>query len=59
MFRPLPALLASQLQTLEPPGDDEPDVLPVDIAQPADAVIAAAVAWASGSGESPPAIGGQ
>jgi gluconokinase len=28
------ALLASQLQTLEPPGDDEPDVLRFDIAEP-------------------------
>ena len=54
-----PTLLASQLQTLEPPGDDEPDVLRVDIARPAEAVIASAVAWATGTGESRPATGGQ
>lgn len=36
-------LLESQLRTLEPPGDDEPDALRVDIALPVDAVIAAAL----------------
>jgi gluconokinase len=40
-----PSLLASQLQTLEPPGDDEPDVLRVDIELPAEAVVGAAVRW--------------
>ena len=53
-----PTLLASQLQTLEPPGEDEPDVLRVDIALPAEAVIASAVAWASGAGKDRPAPGG-
>ena len=42
-----PSLLASQLQTLEPPGGDEPDVLRLDIERPAEAVIGAAVGWAS------------
>lgn len=37
------SLLASQLQTLEPPGEGEPDVLRLDIALPAEAVIDAAV----------------
>jgi gluconokinase len=54
-----PTLLASQLQTLEPPGDDEPDVLRLDIARPAEAVIASAVAWATATGASRPAIGEQ
>jgi gluconokinase len=44
-----PSLLASQLQTLEPPGEDEPDVLRVDIALPTEAVIAAAVSWITGA----------
>lgn len=38
-----PALLQSQLGTLERPGADEPDVLRVDIAADAGAVIAAAL----------------
>ena len=37
------SLLASQFQTLEPPGADEPDVLRLDIELPAGALIAAAV----------------
>jgi len=37
------SLLASQLRTLEPPGEGEPDVLRLDIALPAEAVIGAAV----------------
>ena len=37
------SLLASQLATLEPPSDDEPDVQRLDIALPAEALIAAAV----------------
>ena len=36
-------LLESQLQTLEPPGADEPDALRVSIELPVDAVIAAAL----------------
>ncbi len=39
-----PALLQSQLGTLERPGADEPDVLRVDIAADAGGVIAAALA---------------
>lgn len=34
-----PALLASQLQTLEPPGDDEADALRFDIAVPASEIV--------------------
>jgi gluconokinase len=34
-----PGLLASQLQTLERPGDDEPDVLRVDISPPVTEVV--------------------
>ena len=41
------SLLASQLQTLEPPGEGEPDVLRVEIELPAEAVIGSAVRWAS------------
>ena len=52
-----PTLLASQLQTLEPPGEDEPDVLRVDVARPAEAVIASAVVWAGGAGEDGSATG--
>ena len=37
------SLLTSQLQTLEPPGADEPDVQRLEIEQPAEALIAAAV----------------
>ena len=37
-------LLASQLQTLERPGDDEPDVLAIDIAAPVDTIVVNAVA---------------
>ena len=37
------SLLASQLQTLEPPGADEPDVQRLDIGLPAEALIEAAV----------------
>ncbi len=37
------SLLASQLATLEPPGDDEPDVLRLSIELPIAAVIDAAV----------------
>ena len=36
-------LLASQLQTLEPPGADEPDVQRLGIEQPVEALIGAAV----------------
>jgi len=36
-------LLESQLQTLEPPGTDEPDALRVSIEVPVDAVVAAAL----------------
>ena len=36
-------LLASQLQTLEPPGADEPDVQRLEIEKPVEAVIGAAV----------------
>lgn len=39
------ALLASQLRTLEAPGPDEADVLPLDIARPPDALARAACAW--------------
>lgn len=39
-----PALLASQLATLEPPGPDE-DVLVLDAGQPPAALVAAAAAW--------------
>jgi len=34
-----PSLLASQLQTLERPGADEPDVLPLDVAAPLSTVV--------------------
>ena len=37
------SLLASQLQTLEPPGADEPDVQRLGIGQPVEALIDAAV----------------
>jgi gluconokinase len=37
-----PSLLASQLQTLEPPGADEADVRRVDLAQPLPVVVAQA-----------------
>ena len=37
------SLLASQLQTLEPPGADEPDVQRLEIEQPVEALIDAAV----------------
>ena len=37
------ALLASQLQTLEPPGDDEADALRFDIALPASEILRRAV----------------
>ncbi|RYY65724.1 MAG: gluconokinase [Comamonadaceae bacterium] len=39
-----PALLASQLKTLERPGSDEPDVTRLDIAQPLSDVVAQACA---------------
>lgn len=39
-----PALLASQLATLERPAADEPDVLRIDLAPPLDAVVRAACA---------------
>ena len=43
-----PALLASQLQTLEPPGADEADALRFDIAAPvAEIVRRASVALAA------------
>ena len=42
------SLLASQFETLEPPGADEPDVLRLDIELPAAALIAAAVRRAAG-----------
>lgn len=41
-------LLASQLSTLEVPGPDEADVLPLDIAQPPQALADAACAWLHG-----------
>ena len=45
-----PALLASQLQTLEPPGDDEADALRFDIAVPAAEIVRrAALALAASS----------
>lgn len=39
-----PQLLPSQLQTLERPGPDEPDVRTIDIAPPLPSVVAAALA---------------
>jgi len=39
------SLLASQLQTLEPPGADEPDVQRLDIERPAREVVDAAAHW--------------
>ena len=45
-----PTLLASQLRTLEPPGDDEADALRFDIAVPAAEIVRrAALALASSS----------
>ena len=42
-------LLASQLRTLEAPGPDEADVLPLDITQPPQALAHAACAWLRGA----------
>ena len=47
-----PGLLDSQLNTLQRPGADEPDVTAVNIDQPADAVVASAVA-ALANGQAP------
>lgn len=47
-----PSLLPSQLQTLERPGADEPDVLRIDIAPPLDAVVAQALAALAGAAPS-------
>jgi carbohydrate kinase (thermoresistant glucokinase family) len=51
-----PALLPSQLRTLERPGPDEPDVHRVDIAPPLAAVVAQALA-ALAAGSLPGAVG--
>lgn len=47
------ALLESQMQTLEPPGVDEPDTLRVSIELPVDAVVAASVRSLKGEGPQP------
>lgn len=39
-----PALLASQLATLEPPGGDEGDTITIDIAEPAERIVPAVLA---------------
>ncbi len=39
-----PAMLDSQFEALEEPGEDEPDVLTVDVSRPTDDVVAAVAA---------------